>query len=136
MAESIKKTPKNMNMVTLLEKMRAGRLNSMEDYRNMKYGIRVATMEATEKFRESESKKTNKHDCIFDEGSDECLWSQRTKRPELNCNRGEKTSVIPPLCEQVTSALFLNDNDLLVGGGVSSNQLFVVSMKEVPLIDD
>ena len=61
MAESIKKTPKNMNMVTLLEKMRAGRLNSMEDYRNMKYGIRVATMEATEKFRESESKKTNKH---------------------------------------------------------------------------
>ena len=131
MAETGKKTPKTMNIVTLLEKMKSGRLNSMEDYKNMKYGIRVTTMEAEERFRRSENAKI-KHECIYDEGSSECFWSvQRTRRPELNCNRGEKTSVIPPLCEQVTSALFLNNNDLLVGGGVSNNQLFFVSMKEV-----
>ena len=57
MAENVKKTPKTMNIVTLLEKMKSGRLNSMEDYKNMKYGIRVTTMEAEERFRRSENAK-------------------------------------------------------------------------------
>ena len=112
-----------MNLTTLLEKMRSGRAISVEDHENMNYGIKITTIEAAERFQRSKSVKI-KHGT----GSSDY---KRARSPELNCNRGEKSSVIPPLTEQVTAALFLNDNDLLVGGGVSSNQLFLVSMSEV-----
>ena len=120
-----KRIPDPVSMPFVLNQMQMGKTR----YKDINYGARLAAVqnvdmiEVKENTAESSSERVRniRYMC------QDAMYKPAT----LNCHSGMKVSVIPELTEQITGATFIDSNFVLLGGGDSSNELYVVDIREV-----
>ena len=120
-----RRIPDTVSIPFVLNQMQIGKTR----YRDINYGTRVIAVQNVdmEKVGRNMTESSGEEVEISQDGKKDAIY----KPAPLNCHSGLKVSVIPPTCEQVTGAMFIDSNFVLLGGGVTSNELYVVDVKEV-----